>query len=229
MIRPHVLECPTCGGPLRFQVPFCAYCRAPVQWSETLELDRGAPIHTDRYPRDPLLGASAIKSRIDPAPEGHVLHVRAQGATWASAKKQLRDACVAVTAIAIDPGAGFAAIARVHTESGIADGYQALVVPGLRTVRLSRFCEGGDVSAVAPIRDWECSPKVAPAGYPNTIELRAADAMLQLFVNGERILSAIDAGLGFGSFGFRAIALEGPARVCFQSLEVFAVASSMRT
>jgi len=191
-------------------------------------LDRGAPIHAERHPSDPLLGAGALKRRVEPSPEGHVLHLPAQGASWASAKKHVRDVCVAVTATAIDPGAGFAAIARVHTESGIADGYQALVVPGLRTVRLARFCEGGEVSAVSAIRDWECSPHVAPAGYPNTIELRAADTMLQLFVNGERVLSAIDAGLGFGGFGFRAIALEGPARVCFRSIEAFAVASSMR-
>ncbi|MFO0553939.1 MAG: hypothetical protein U0271_36495 [Polyangiaceae bacterium] len=226
MMRPRVLECPTCGGPLRFQVPFCAYCRSPITWGDSLELDRGASVHAEHYPERPLLGGSLLrKESLEKSADGHVVVLRAGTASWAKAMRNARDSCVAVTGVTVEPHAGFAAVARAHTEGGVVDAYIAAVVPGLRSVRLARLCEGSDVSAVLPIRDWECSPHVAPIGYANTVELRVADTVLQLFVNGQRVLSAVDGGLGFGSFGWRAFSCEGPARVLIRALEVFAVST----
>ncbi|MBL9025672.1 MAG: hypothetical protein JNL21_25990 [Myxococcales bacterium] len=76
--------------------------------------------------------------------------------------------------------------------------------------------------------EWDCTPHVRPVGEPNTIELRCGDTLLQVFVNGARVSSIVDADLGFGAFGWRAISLGAASRVLFQSIEVWSVGAAMR-
>jgi hypothetical protein len=224
MSQPRVLECARCGAPVRYQVPFCAYCHAPLTWGGMIPLGRGALLHRGDYPEAPLLGGTLLPANnLVRTEQGHGVHVAPEGAFWAVSKLKARDMCVAVTAMTTDVQAGFGAVARAHTSSGIMDAYVALVVPGCRSFRLSRVVEGGKVGASRYLHDWECSPVIAPPGQPNTIELRAADTMLQVLVNGVRLASLVDAGLGFGAFGWRAVSLGARTTVVLRSLEAYGV------
>jgi hypothetical protein len=70
------------------------------------------------------------------------------------------------------------------------------------------------------LTEWEVSSHVAPVGSPNRVELRCADSVLDLVVNGTRVATVIDARFGFGHFGWRATSAELPTTVLLQSVEL---------
>jgi hypothetical protein len=129
---------------------------------------------------------------------------------------------------AFDRAGAFAAVVRARAEGKIMGAYVAVVAPGRRSVRPWRAIEGQTVSETMPPRDRAHSPHVAPPGAPDVVELRAADAILRVFVNGRRVLSAEDAGLGFGAYGWRALSLaasptEPPSAVLFAPFDAYEV------
>lgn len=221
---PRVLDCPNCGGPVRYEVPFCAYCRAPLTWDRPITLERGALIKAERYPQDPLLGGTLLKTtRWEPSPDGYVVHLEPKRASWAQSKLQAADLSVCVEGVALDRDAAFGVSVRAYSDGPILGGYVAMVAPGFRSVRLMRLLEGGEVSSQSVLMDWVSHPCVAPVGQPNQVELRTADTVIQLHVNGIRMLSTSDPGLGFGRFGWRAGSMDRPATVLLRKLEVFEV------
>ena len=222
MSGPKVLECPACGGPVRYEVPFCAYCRAPLTWDRPIALERGAVIDLASYPRDRLLGATLLRTtRLETTPDGHMLHLAPAHSFWAQSKLCAADVAACVEGVALDGDAAFGVAVRAYGDGDVLGGYVAMVAPGFRSVRLMRLLEGVNISEQAVLMDWVFCPCIAPVGHPNEVELRTADTLLQVFVNGTRVLSTSDAGLGFGAYGWRAASLDHPARVLLRRLAAF--------
>lgn len=221
---PHVLECRLCGAPVRFQVNFCAYCRAPLSWEQPLPLERAELVFSETYPQSPLLGSTILKAtKLEKTSGGIIAHIPPAGFAWAHSTMKMQNVCACVEAIALDREASFGVLVRAHAEGKIVSGYVASVAPGFRSFRLTRNIEGSKLSTASVLEDWQSTPVVAPVGGVNHIELRCADMMLQVLVNGVRVLSVLDAGLGFGGFGWRATSLGPAARVLFRSINAFAV------
>ncbi len=222
MSGPHVLECPNCGGPVRYEVSFCAYCRAPLTWERPVALERGVRFHSERYPEAPFMGATLLKNtRWEKSAEGYVVSLAPKRTVWAQSKVRAADLVATVEGVALDRDAAFGVAVRAYNDGPILGGYVAMVAPGFRSVRLMRLVEGAELSTQVPLMDWVSHPSVAPVGAPNLVELRTADTILQVFVNGTRMLSTSDPGLGFGAFGWRAASMDQPARVLLRGIEAF--------
>ncbi|HEY8072820.1 MAG TPA: hypothetical protein VIF62_01890 [Labilithrix sp.] len=224
MSEARVLECVRCGAAVAFRAPACLYCRAAQTWSDAPPiLHRTARIFGHRYPPDPPLGATVLKDVVA-TPEGARVSVGSKRSKLAvSTAVQRRNGCVAVTGVALDADMGFGALVRAYAEGSIFGAYSAVVVPAYRAVALSRLLEGGEVSELIELSGWESTTAVRPLGEPNTVEIRYADSVLQVLVNDVRIITFVDAGIGYGKIGWRAVSLGDPGSVLLRGIEVFDV------
>jgi hypothetical protein len=224
MSGPRILACPSCGGPVRYEVAFCAYCRAPLTWERPIALERGAALVRRAYPSDPLLGADMLSPGTwERRPDGHAIRPRPGGFVWAQAKLQAADLAASVEGVALDRDGSFGVCVRAYHDGPFLGAYVAMVAPGFRSVRLVRLVEGGAVSEMSKLMDWTSHPCVAPVGQPNQVELRTADTLFQLFVNGTRVLSISHAGIGFGAYGWRVASLDQAATVILRRMDVFEI------
>ena len=60
----------------------------------------------------------------------------------------------------------------------------------------------------------------AGVGVKNHVELRLADSVLEVILNGVRLSTVIDARYGFGSVGWRTSSYGNSSRVVLHSLEI---------
>jgi hypothetical protein len=134
-----------------------------------------------------------------------------------------RHGCIVVRVSALDTNAAIGVVARRQTVPG-ACGYSLIITPYYRTVHLTRYAATTKVSNTTALHEFEFHTAVAPVGQPNEIELRCADSIFQIFVNGHQIGTCLDAALGFGGFGWRVESnTKDAARAMIHATTLFAV------
>lgn len=222
---PSILSCPSCGGPIAFGTPFCVYCRGPLTWGSIPLLNRGRLIAHIDATRDVL----PRKIEIPPGseirgPQGVQITVGPAKAFNGEVALPRRHGCIVVRATAVDPNAGVGVVARRHAQPG-ACGYALIAVPFYRVIDYTRYVATSVTGYTDDLKRFEFHPGVAPLGQPNEIELRCADSIHQIFINGHHVGACIDATFGFGGFGWRLESMDTrPARAIFHSVSLYTVA-----
>ena len=215
---PRVLECSHCGGPVGYRAPFCPYCRSALTWTGPPSVERGGPILSRDYRHHEITGA-LVTTTIDHGADGALVSVTGPFRVI-ELDHPARDTVTSVEGVVLDRGGALGVVVRAFADGALFTGYVASVIPAFRAFRLSRNVEGAEVSTMRALSDWEACEAVRPLGEVNVIELRAADSLLEVHVNGQRMLSLVDSGLAFGASGFRVFSLEQRARVLVRRLDV---------
>ena len=222
MSEPKVLACPKCGAPTSFGASFCVYCRTPLNWGAMPMLARGRLIAQMDGTRDVFSKRELIG--LEKTPNGAVATVEARKAANGVVGPRRRHGCVVVHAASLDAHAAVGVAGR-QQESTASGGYSLSVAPHFRTVNLAKVAASREHVYFTQLHAWEFQPNVRRTGELNEIELRMADSIIQVFVNGHHIAACIDATYGFGAFGWRIQSLTGmPARVCIRSIALYEVA-----
>lgn len=223
MSEPRVLACPSCGAPAAFRAPFCTHCRGPLTWGAVPTLARGRlvtrldPVNEDVDKRE-LVACERTR-------DGALATVGAGKAANGIVGLRRRHGCVVLESVALDPHAAIGVAARQQEEAA-SGGYSASAIPHFRSVGLSKVVASVKQAYFQPLHDWQFNEHVRRVGEPNEVEVRAADSILQVLVNGHLVATCIDATFGFGGFGWRVQSLtaQQPARVLIRSVAVYDVA-----
>ena len=225
MTEPAVLTCPGCGAPAMFNAPFCTHCRNPLTWGAVPFLGRGKLIARcdaalEELPRRGPLGALDVTR----TPQGAQVTVGGRKAVNGQLGPRRRHGCIVVDAMTLDGNAAIGAAAR-QQELGAAGGYAMLVVPHFRSVNLAVVVSSPKHVYSKPLHAFEYQSQVRPSGQPNEIEIRCADSIVQVFVNGRNVAACVDATFGFGGFCWRVASLtDQPARALVRSVALYDVA-----
>ena len=221
MTEPKVLACPSCGGPTQFGAPFCAYCRGPLTWGAVPLLRRGRLVARLDGTKD-LLDKREVQS-LERTPNGTIVTVGARRAANGAVGLRRRHGCVVIEAAALDAQTGIGVAARQQASSA-SGGYSLAAIPYFRSVGLSKVVASATKVYSRGLHEWQLQPNVRRVNELNEIELRLADSIIQVFVNGEHVAACIDATFGFGTFGWRIQSLTGlPARALIRSVAVYEV------
>lgn len=218
----RVLACPACGAPSAFGAPFCTYCRGPLTWGAMPTLARGQLVARldatkDEVDKRPLVASERTR-------DGTIVTVGPRKAGTGAIGLRRRHGCVVIEGVALDPQAAIGVAAR-QQEDAASGGYSLSVIPHFRSVGLSKVVASVKQAYFQPLHDWQFHEGVRRVGEPNEVELRAADSILQVLVNGRLVASCIDATFGFGGFGWRVQSLtDQPARVLIRAVSVYDVA-----
>ena len=208
------LSCENCGGPLSFGAPFCAYCRRPLQWGRHVAIERGPQFFVKDFSRDAVPGSSLAERRSD----GSVITVEKQNwERWGSFEPKLRDACIAVRGVALDPSGSLGVYARMHAQGDAKAAYQLKVYPAFRSWRMRREAWVTKATHVSSLVDWEFSPLIGGVGTVNEVELRFSDSVFQVVLNGQTAATVVDASFGFGLLGWVCGSDSSPSQVLLQS------------
>jgi hypothetical protein len=219
------LTCANCGAPVGYQAPFCSYCRTALLWDDVPVLGQGGIFRTVELWREPLPGKHTAGSNdMLRRSDGVLLNVPTGKFLSGELEPKFKDVCIAASATCLDPGAGFGVTARMHEIGSARSTYALSVRPGFRAFTLTRLLWTDKDSYVDWLLPWECVPAVAGVGTVNHIELRVADSVLQVVINGVRLATVIDARFGFGTAGWRAVSFGGQSRVVLHQLEARRVA-----
>jgi hypothetical protein len=134
-----------------------------------------------------------------------------------------RHGCIVVRATATEPNCGIGVGARINSAPEC--GYSLMVSPHYRVVNLARYVATTKHAHSDHLHEFEFHPSVARVGQPNEVELRCADSILQVFVNGQQIAACLDAAFGFGGFAWRLQSrTKLPTRAVIHSVSLYAVA-----
>ncbi len=216
----HVLRCAMCGAPVGFQSEFCAYCRAPQAWPVVPDVQRGEPLARLEFPRDPLPADALAKGAATAVQDGVRVHVEADRMPFGSVPAVIaRDGCIALSGTCFEAHTAIGVGVRTRNEGSATTGYLLFVQPALRCFKLMRSVSSREVHHCEPLRDWEFSAAVRPLGAVNELELRCADSVLRVVVNGETVANVVDARFGFGTFRWLAETFDRrPADVVLHGL-----------
>jgi hypothetical protein len=218
-MRPRVLECSQCGGPVRFRAAFCAYCRSPLVWDAAPLIERGGLLFSTRYesgPEEAHLVASP-SARAD----GGLVTVTGLYRSI-DMEVQVRDSATSVEAAALDRAGEISVVVRAFDDGPLFSCYAASIVPAFRRLHLARVIEGAGFSTSDVLAEWQICSAVRPTGELNHLELRIADSLLEVHVNGTCVLARVEEGIAFGASGFRLLTLENAARFFVKRLDVHA-------
>jgi hypothetical protein len=203
-VNPRLLTCKQCGGALTFGAPFCAYCRAPLVWGQTIDLEPGDIL--------------SLTNNLGP------VSLQADKYRWKVVSTQVRNACVSLRGCALDPFGEIGVFVRWNTEGTFNTGYCVRIYPALRSLCCERWLMGEKDKVTMPVLEWTYAPSIAPPGSQNEIEVRFADEVFQFLVNGVRVGAALDATFGFGGVAWYAGSNDAPAQLALDSLTVKRVA-----
>ena len=216
---PRVCSCAQCGAPMAFRTPFCAYCRAPATWSDVPALRPGAVLEAYDMTRAPLPQEHA--NRTARRGDGALVSLPRDALVGGLCRGPLRNGCVAATGVCLDEHGRLGVMARTINLPSVQVGYRAVVLPASRSFLLERFVAGAAESHSDRLCAAEAVVHVQPPGQPNRVELRCADSIVHLVINGSTVATVIDARLGFGWPGWIAASeATGAAQVLVQHLEV---------
>jgi hypothetical protein len=205
--EPRTLRCDHCGAPVEFESSFCAYCRARLRWGGTLDVEPGEALVSLDLTREPLPGGAALKKHVTTRSDGALVTLD-HGTLSGSLPLKLRDACVAASAVVSNVETGFGVTARLHQAGSASSCYSLMVNPSVRAYRVQRLLWSKNRTYVDTLRNWEVTPHLHGLGTLNRVELRYADSVLQVVLNGARAASLVDARFGFGAVGWRVVAYE---------------------
>lgn len=226
-MRHGTLECDHCGGPVSFRAPFCAYCRAKLTWDAQVVLERGAAILDFDLRHVPLPtekpgGASFFPRR----PEGTLVESGPAALLNANLPPRLRDACLVIRGTCLDVHGSISLIARTHKSQTAKVCYELVFYPAYRSYRLSRVVWLGPGIGAEIIRDFTYAEPIAGVGKSNELELRVADSLFQVHVNGTLVTSIVEEAFGFGQFGWATSSQSRshPSSILLERLSLFRVA-----
>ena len=224
----RTLRCAACGAPVEFQSPFCAYCRVPLTWGASLDVEPGRSLWTVDLRREPLPSEATFGADVTVTPEGRMLTLDGS-VTFRGlmTTPPLRDACASVVATCWEPNLGFGVTGRTHTEGHAQSAYTLMVNPTARVYRVDRRLWTKTETHIEVMRNWEVTSSLAGLGAPNRVELRYADAVFQIVINGAHVASLVDARFGFGRVGWRAVSFDDlpqRKRIVLHAMEARAVA-----
>jgi hypothetical protein len=221
MIARRALECGRCGAPVNYMAAFCGYCRSPLTFGADLSIASGAPEHNLDFKAGDLAPGIERASGVMPRKGAGLEFFVAQGKTqpW-SITPGMTDLTARVAGVCKDTQGGFGLRVRVHVVGSSSIGYRLRVRPATRQFRFERFVESSKELAAEALADWQSHAAVRGVDEPNEIEVRVADSVFQLFVNGARVGSVLDARLGYGSTGFEASSYGTHAHVVIESIRV---------
>ncbi len=220
MNGPNTLNCEVCGGPTQFRAPKCGYCHAALTWGATVEIAPGDLIVRADMAREPPPGWSAAAASAARRGDACAIELKDRTVRFGTFPTPACDACISVTGICLDDRAELGVIARYIREGAAQSYYGVWVHPGRRRFTLERVLGAPQSAEIEVLTEWEVSSQVAPVGSLNRVELRCADSVLDLVVNGVRVATVIDARFGFGHFGWRATPAEPPSTVLLHSVEL---------
>lgn len=229
MSAARVCRCEACGAPVAWREARCAYCRAPQAWVTGAAIERaGELVRWDlrARPLEAWLGHGEARSTqsLPSTPEGVVLRADAGRADRGPVGPSVRDAAVRVEGLCRGEGSYFGALARLQDLGVTEVSYCAQVRPALRAVALYQRVGGAEHAHLLPVAPWRVVPAVLGEGAWNAVELRAADALLQVFVNDVLALSVEDADLTYGRLGWEAGSLgASSSHVVLRAIEAWRV------
>ncbi len=212
------LNCAHCGGPLTYLSAFCNYCRTALVWDYEPELHPGTPYHLVDFRRDPVPGYENGGLPSVRKADGTLLDCSPNSSWSGQMKAQVRNGAVELVATCVDRNGGCGVSARVHSIGDAQCAYALHVRPAFHSFQLERRLWSTEEVQIQVLRAWETTFAVAPVGQPNRVELRFADSILEIFINGQHLARVIDAHLGFGKVGWRATGYSQPAQVMLTSL-----------
>jgi len=220
----RALDCNKCGGPVSFMSAFCPWCRVPLTWSDVPHLGRGAVIVERQYGREPQLSPELAKWKGRPEPGvGVWFDMQTNKSTRGKIVRPIADVAATLTCIVHDSG-GFGLYVRAHDAQDAVVCYVMRVRPMYRSYNFMRLASAAGVVHLDRIRPWEAVSVVRPAGQSNTIEVRCADSIFNLFVNDTHVATVVDARFGFGEVHWELSAYDAPSRICLVSASVHHVA-----
>ena len=210
-----VLSCERCGGPIQYGSTFCAYCRTPLQWGRHVAIERGEPFFTMNLAQDKLPGGGkTVTQRHD----GTLVPVeKADWELWGEFAPKLRDGCMALRGVALDPNADFGVYVRLHSEGEAKTVYQLKIYPAFRTWRMRRESWWKTKTFADIMNDWEFCSAIRGVGQVNDVELRFADSVFQIVLNDFRVTTIVDASFGFGGLAWVVGSHGGPAQILLQN------------
>jgi hypothetical protein len=208
-----------------FGAPFCAYCRGPLTWGAIPLLGRGDLVmHCDATQVGVLPKRGPVQANETKAPNGVLVTVPGMRAVTGELGARRRHGCIVIRVTALDPWSSVGVAARRHAAPGSC-GYSLQVIPFYRVVNLSRFASTSKSAYIDPMHEYEFHPATMGLGAPNEIELRCADSILQIFVNGQQVGACLDATFGFGGFGWRVESTSTtPGRAVVHAVSLYGVA-----
>ena len=217
-MTPQALTCAHCGAPLTFRAPFCAYCRTLINWDRDLLITRGAPFFELDFSHDKLPGwENAPRSH-----DGAKLAIEKNDwEYYGSFTPKVRNACIVVRGVALDRHGYIGVKARVSGEGDAHSGYKLRAYPHLRSWRLVREVGYKQNNEIQDMVAWEHSLAVAPVNELNEVELRLADSVLQVSINGQHITTVYDAGFLFGGLSWLAGSIDSHATVMLKSAAAY--------
>lgn len=212
-MSPRVLTCAQCGGPLNLGAPFCAYCRAPLRWGQTIDLQPGEVLTH-------VAIASGPSTIGVPRPDGLHVPVARNQYSWRVVASHARNACVSLRGQALDDHGELGMFVRWNTEGTFRTGYNVRVYPALRSFCFERWMMGEKERISMPVLEWTYSPHVAPPGAINELEVRFADELFHFLINGVQAGTSLEATFGFGEIAWYAGSNDAPAELVLESLTV---------
>ena len=224
MSGPRQLRCPNCGGPTTYRARTCGFCGGALTWIGDLLLSRGAEVETYELAKvalpDPV-------SKVHPkkVQGGVQLNLERSQLHSGLLKAPRRNGTVIIDGVCLDDAGAFGVLLRVSAVADSRVGYAITLRPGRRSVQVVRLAWNTSCTSTQRVLSaWQAHPQVHPVGVANRLEVRAADSMIQVLVNDQPISEVIDASFGWGRAGWRALAVDGSARVQLQRVGLFEVA-----
>jgi hypothetical protein len=217
-LKAKSLLCSHCSGPLTYLAQFCNYCRTPLVWDYEPELLPGTPYLMVDFRRDPVPGYETGGLPAVRKGEGTLLDCTPNASWSGQMSAQVRNGSVEMVATCLDKNGGCGVSARVHSIDKAQCGYALHVRPAFHSFQLERRLWSSEEVQIQVLRAWETNFVVAPVGQVNRIELRFADSILEVFINGRSLARVIDAHLGFGKVGWRVTGYSQPTQVMLHSL-----------
>jgi hypothetical protein len=217
------VSCDHCGAPVTFQAPFCSYCRAVLTWGSSLDIEPGKVFTALDLTRDALPGTEGWTKVLSAVQDGKIITIDGEGSHSGTFPFVLRDACISASAVCLEPNVAFGVTGRLHKAGAATSTYVAQIHAAVRAYRVQRILWTMKENYIDVIRDWEFVPAIGGIGTLNHLEMRFADSVFQVLINGTNVASFVDAKFGFGHVGWRAVTfdpLPQKKRVLFRTLEV---------
>jgi hypothetical protein len=176
-----------------------------------VSIERGSAFVDNAFTGEPT---SDLPSQATRREDGIFLEIEKRNwHVWHRFGPQLRNGCVAVRGRALDSHGIFGLYARMHAEGDARAAYELMVYPAHRAWRMRRTLWLQSEAHTDVILDWEHTSLLAGVGNESEVELRFADSVFQVVLNGRRVATLIDASYGFGMLGWVAGSMRAPARL----------------
>lgn len=217
----NALTCDNCGAPTAYLASRCAYCQAPLTWHEVPELRAGAVLRRfDLRRGEPMPGMDQMPGVELRPGAGAMIPIEAGRNAYLGARVPRRDAAVSLTAVALHESVTLGIDFRVTGIGRARTAYTVKISPRLRAFRIARILNTGKSLYLEELRVMETVEAIAGVGEPNVLDVRFADSVISVRVNGAHLGSFVDARYLYGDHGFSVGALHAPGQALIAELEV---------